>query len=370
MIGEGIPIGRIFGISIRIHISWFLIFGLVTWALTVTFPPEWSLGIRITAAVITSLLFFASVLLHELMHSLVAIRNSIPVKSITLFIFGGVSQISEEPKKPGLEFRVAIAGPGTSLVLGGLLWALYFILPPSAEVVRGVVNWLGYINVALGAFNLIPAFPMDGGRVLRSILWWRTHNLIRATQIASSIGRGIAIIMILGGIYLFFFTPYGFNGLWIALIGWFLYSAASSSYQQLVLQQTLQGHSAKEIMTRDCTLVKPELSVDKLVNDIVLPSGRRCFIVSSGSRPQGMVTLQEIRDVPQPERIVRTVGQIMKPVDQLKTVGPEQDLSTVMRILTEENINQVPVVEKGELVGMIARDNLLNFIRLKESVGA
>jgi Zn-dependent protease len=369
MIGEGIPIGRIFGISIRIHISWFLIFALLVWVLTVTSQPEWGLAVRITAAVVTSLLFFVSVLLHELMHSRVAINNNIPVKSITLFIFGGVSQITEEPQKPGVEFRIAIAGPLTSLILSGLFYLFYFLLPASMGVVRGTLSWLGYINLALGLFNLVPAFPMDGGRVLRSIIWWRTRNLRRATQIASSIGRGIAMLMILGGIY-WAFNGGGFNGLWIALIGWFIYSAASSSYQQLVLQQALQGHAAREIMTRDCTVVKPEISVDKLINDVVLPSGRRCFIVSNDSRPQGMVTLQEIGSVPQPERTTRTAGQIMKPVNQLKTVSPDEDLATVMRILTEENVNQVPVMDKGELVGMVARDNLLNFIRLKESVGA
>ena len=370
MLSEGIPIGRIFGISIRIHISWFLIFGLLTWALTVSYPADWGLAVRITTAVVTSLLFFASVLLHELMHSIVAIRNKIPVKSITLFIFGGVSQITEEPREPGMEFRIAIAGPLTSLILGGVLWGLYFLLPPGVAVLRSVVNWLGWINLTLGAFNLVPAFPMDGGRVFRSIIWWRTRDLQRSTRIASSVGQGIAVLMIIGGIYLFFFTAYGVNGLWFALIGWFLYSAASGSYRQLMLQQKLQGHSAKEIMTRDCTQVRPDLSVDKLVNDVVLPSGKRCFIVSSDSRPDGMVTLQEIKDVPGPDRNTRTVGQIMKPFNQLKTVSPDTDLATVMRILTEQDVNQVPVVENGQLVGMIARDNLLNFISLKESVGA
>jgi len=370
MISEGIPVGRIFGITIRIHVSWLIIFGLLTWALTFNFSSDLSLGIRITAAVVTSLLFFASVLLHELMHSVVAIRNKIPVKAITLFIFGGVSQITEEPNEPGVEFRVAIAGPLTSIVLGGVLLGLYWLLPASAGVVRVAVNWLWWTNIVLGAFNLVPAFPMDGGRVLRSIIWWRTRNLRRSTRIAAGIGQGVALLLIFGGIYLFFFTPYGVSALWLALIGWFLYSAASGSYRQLVLQQALQGHEAKEIMTRDCAQVSPDTNVEKLVNDLVLPTGKRCFIVSRDSRLQGMVTLQEIKDVPQAERAARTVGEIMKPVEKLKSVGPNEDLSTVMRILTEQNINQVPVMENGKLVGMIARDNLLNFISLKEGVSA
>jgi Zn-dependent protease len=370
MVGGGIPIGRIFGISIRIHISWFIIFGLVTWLLTVTFPPQWTLTTRVIAALITSILFFASVLLHELMHSVVAIRNKIPVSSITLFIFGGVSQITEEPHEPGMEFRIAAAGPATSLGLGGIMWGLWLVIPSSADVVRGVINWLAYINLALGAFNLIPAFPMDGGRVFRSIIWWRTRDIRRSTRIASQTGRFIALLFIFVGIYLFFFTAYGFNGLWLALIGWFLYTAASSSYRQLILTQALQGHSAKEIMTRDCSQIQPDMNIDKLVNDVVLPSGKRCFIVATDNDLQGMITLQEIKDVPQAERATRTTGQIMKPLTELKTVTPDEDLGTVMRILTEQNVNQVPVVEKGKLVGMIGRDNLLNFINMKESVSS
>jgi CBS domain-containing protein len=269
-----------------------------------------------------------------------------------------------------VECRLAIAGPLTSLILGGAFWGLFYVLPSNLNVVLGVVNWLGWINLSLGVFNLIPAFPMDGGRVFRSIIWWRTHNLRRATQIAAGAGKVVAVIFILGGIYLFFFTIYGLNGLWLALIGWFLYSAASSSYRQLMLQQALQGHEAKEIMNRECTIVPPDTSVDKLVNEYVLPAGKRCFIVSDKSRPQGMVTLQEIKGVPKEDRDTKSVSQIMKSVSQLKTVGPDEDLSTVMRILTEQNVNQVPVVDKGELVGMISRENLLNFINLSEGAAS
>ncbi|MCL2149905.1 MAG: site-2 protease family protein [Dehalococcoidia bacterium] len=366
--GEGIPVGRIFGISIRIHISWFIIFGVVIWALTTSFPVEWGLAVRITAAIVTSVLFFASVLLHELMHSMVALRNKIPVGAVTLFVFGGVAQVTEEPREPGVEFRVAVAGPLISIILGLVLWGLYFILPIGAEVIRVVVNWLGWTNLVLGVFNLIPAFPMDGGRVLRSIIWWRSRNLRCSTRIASNIGKVIAVLFIVGGIYLFFFTLYGFNGLWLALIGWFLFSAASDSYQQLVLQQALQGHAAREIMASDGIQVQPDMSVEDLISNVMLPSGKHCFIVAEDAYLRGMVTLQEIKGVSGSDRDRYTVGQVMKPVDQLKTVGPDDDLATVMRILTEKNVSQVPVVDHGQLMGMIGRDNLLNFINLKESM--
>jgi Zn-dependent protease len=367
MLSEGIPIGRIFGISIRLHISWFIIFALVTWQLAATyFPanyPDWSLALAIGVGLITSLLFFASVLVHELMHSVVAQRNHIPVKSITLFIFGGVSQITEEPKEPGVEFRIAIAGPLTSLILGCFFWAVFF-LTSSVEPVKAIGFWLGIVNLSLAAFNIVPAFPMDGGRVLRSIIWWRTRNLRRATLIASNIGRGVSWLMIFAGVY-WMFSGNLYNGLWLIFIGWFLGSAAASSYRQLVLQQTLQGHAVSEIMSRDCQVVPPDLSVERLVNERVLPLGQRCFLVSHEGSPSGLVTLQEIKDVPQGERASRRVSQVMKPIDKLKTVSPDEDLYTVMQLLTEGNINQLPVMQQGKVVGMVARDNLLNFINLK-----
>jgi Zn-dependent protease len=372
MLSEGIPIGRIFGISIRLHISWFIIFALVTWSLAASyFPtayPSWSLTLAIVVGLITSLLFFVSVLVHELMHSVVAQRNHIPVKPITLFVFGGVSQIAEEPQEPGVEFRVAVAGPLTSLILGGLFWIVYF-LTSSVEPVKATAFWLGIVNLSLAAFNIVPAFPMDGGRVLRSIIWWRTRNLRRATQIASNIGRVVSWLMIFAGIYLMFSGNLA-NGLWLVFIGWFLGSAAASSYRQLVLQQTLQGHAVSEIMIRDCQLVPPDLSVERLVNEHVLPLGQRCFLVSREGNPTGLVTLQEIKDVPQGERAIQPVSRVMKPLDKLKTVSPDEDLYTVMQLLTEGNINQLPVMQQGKVVGMVARDNLLNFINLKGNPAA
>lgn len=368
---QGIPIGRIFGIPIRLHYSWFIIFALVTWALATSyFPtayPHWSTATSIAVGFITSLLFFVSVLAHELMHSVVAQRSGIPVKSITLFIFGGVSQITAEPGEAGVEFRMALAGPLTSIILGGAFWAIWY-LSARVETVQAVAFWLGLINLSLAAFNLVPGFPLDGGRVLRSIIWWRTRNLRRATKLASDIGRGISLLLIFGGIYLLF-TGNWFNGLWLAFIGWFLGSAAVQSYRQLVLQQTLQGHAVSEIMSRDCSTVPPELTVDKLVNENILPLGRRCFVVAQGDRVQGLVTLQDVKTVPPMERASRKVGQIMKPFDRLKWVTPDEDLASVMRTLSEEDINQLPVVEDGRIVGMVARDNLLNFINVRDKLG-
>jgi Zn-dependent protease len=228
MLRSGIPIGKVFGISLKLHYSWFFIFALVTWALAGSyFPstyPSWSLSARIIAGVITSFLFFGSVLAHELMHSIVSQRQGIPVQSITLFIFGGVSQITEEPKQPKDEFRMAIAGPLTSLLIGGILFGVYFAWHGTdsfpVQFITAIAYWLGYINLVLGVFNLIPGFPLDGGRVFRSLLWWRSGNLRSATKVASNIGRIVGFLFIFVGIWLIF-TGNWINGIWLALIGWF-----------------------------------------------------------------------------------------------------------------------------------------------------
>jgi Zn-dependent protease/CBS domain-containing protein len=372
MLKEGIPIGRIFGINIRLHYSWFLIFAVVTWALATNyFPvvyPEWSTTTAVITGLITSLLFFISLLAHELMHSIVAQRSGIPVKSITLFVFGGVSQITREPDQAGMEFKIAIAGPLTSVVLGVIFWAIWFLVPARFETVSAVSFWLGWINLSLAAFNLVPGFPLDGGRVLRAIIWWRTKDLRRATRLASNFGRLIGFILIGAGIW-FIFTGYWFNGLWLALIGWFLFNSATQSYRQLVLQQSLQGYSASDIMHHDCSMIAPTTTIEKLVNEFMLPQGRRCFLVTEGGKMQGLVTLQEIKKVQRDAWATTEVSKIMQPVDQLAWVKPEEDLNTVMTMLTEKDINQIPVMEKGEVVGMVARDNLLNFINVRSSLG-
>jgi len=376
MLRSGIPIGRLFGVALRLHYSWFIIFVLVTWALTASyFPavfPDWNLASRIAAGIITSLLFFGSVLVHELAHSIVSQRQGIPVKSITLFVFGGVSEISEEPKQPKDEFRMAIVGPLTSLIIGGILWGIFFgvrnIDSFAAQMVTAITYWLGYINLALGVFNLIPGFPLDGGRVFRSIWWWRSRSLKSATRVASTIGRFIGLLFIFGGIYLVF-TPYWFNGLWIALIGWFLENAASSSYKQLLLQEMLKGHTASEVMSRDCVLINPETTVDRLVNDNILTSGRRCFPVVAVALNIGLMTLHNIRAVPRDRWTTETVKSAMTPFDKLKWVGPDEELSSLMRLLQENDINQVPVVQDNQVIGMVTRENLLNFVNIRSGLG-
>jgi Zn-dependent protease len=372
MLRGGIPIGRVFGISLRLNYTWFIVFGLVTWSLTANyFPtsfPDWSLSMSLVAGIVTSLLFFGSVLAHELMHSIVAKAAGIQVHAITLFIFGGVAQMSEEPHQPKDELRIALAGPLTSVVIGTIFWVVYLLVKDHSDFVLAISYWLGLINISLAVFNLIPGFPLDGGRVLRSILWWRSSNLRRATKTATNIGRVVGYLFIFGGIF-FIFQGLWLNGLWLALIGWFLENAAVGSYRQVSLQDTLQGHSASEVMNRDCPFMDPELSIERLVNEQILVSGRRCFPIAVDGRILGLVTLHNIRSVPRSLWPTRTLREIMTPLDKLKSVSPTEDLSTVMKTLTEEDINQVLVVKNGTILGTIGRDNLLAFINIRGELG-
>lgn len=376
MLRGGIPIGRAFGIQLRLHYSWFVIFALVTWALAASyFPttyPGWSLSAKIIAGLITSLLFFGSVLAHELMHSVVAQHQGIPVRSITLFILGGVSQISGEPKQPGEEFRMAIVGPLTSLIIGGIFWLIWFELKSSPSLsyqyVSGVSYWLGYINIILAVFNLIPGFPLDGGRVLRSIIWGANHNLRGATRIASNIGRGVGYLFIFGGVVLIFSGNF-FNGIWIALIGWFLESAAAGSYRQVALRDILRGHTVSEIMTKDCLMVSSDITVEKLVNEFVLTSGRRCFPVVVEGRVLGLVTLHNIKAIPREQWSLKKVREVMTPMANLKWVQPGDELSHALQVLTENDVNQLPVIQDSNIVGMIGRDNVINFVEVRSGLG-
>ncbi len=375
MVKGGIPIGKAFGVSLLLHYSWFFIFALITWVLAANyFPttyPNWSMSLKIVAGLLTSFLFFGSVLVHELMHSVVAIKEGIHVQSITLFFLGGVSQITDEPKTAKDEFRMAFAGPLTSLVLGGIFLGIFLALRGTnvlaAQFIAAVTYYLGYINIFLGVFNLIPGFPLDGGRVLRSLIWWRSNNLRNATRVASNIGRGVGFLFIFGGIY-FIFTNDWYNGIWLALIGWFLESAAVGSYRQLLLQDMLKGHIANEVMSQDCVLVPSDITLERLVNEKILTSGRRCFPVAANGHTEGLITMRDISSVPREKWATKLVKDAMTPLAKLKSVSPDADLNTVFQMLVDNDINQVPVIAGDNIVGMVARDNIINFINIRSEL--
>ena len=367
-----IHLGRILGIPVRIDISWLFIFVWVTWSLAGNyFPglyPAWSPWLIWGIGALTSVLFFTSVLLHELGHSLVARRQGLPVKDITLFIFGGVSEISEEPSTASDEFIMALSGPLVSFALAGAFGLLYLLTRRLSEPVAALGLFLAGINLSLGVFNLIPGFPLDGGRVLRAILWGARRDLSWATRWASRTGQAVAFVFILYGIVQAFSGNW-VSGLWIALIGLFLDNAARSSYAQLTLQKMLDGHSVREIMTQDCVLLPPQLTLDVLVEQYLLAGGQRCFVVGDRDTILGLLTLHNVRGVPKGEWTTTHVRDVLTPLDQLHVVGPQTSLWDALSKMTEVNVNQVPVMMDGKMVGMVTRENLLSFIRRRSELG-
>jgi len=366
-----LTLGKILGIPIKLHSSWFLIAALITWSLAGGyFPQEYPGWATITywiVGAVTAVLFFASVLLHELGHSVLALREKVPVRNITLFIFGGVAQIGREPPTAGAEFRIAVAGPLTSLLLAGVSGLLGRMLDGSAALAAPLA-YVARINLMLALFNMIPGFPLDGGRVLRALLWGLGGSFRTATRWASWVGRGVAYLFILTGVGQIFLGSF-LNGLWIAFIGWFLNNAAESSYQQVVLRDTLAGVTVRSVMTERCPIVSSDLRLDHLVNDLVLGQGQRCFFVADNENLQGLITLHNIRAVPSEQRETLTASQIMTPTESLFRAHPDDDVLALLQRMDEANVNQVPVMDNSHLLGVITREHLLHYIRLRSELG-
>jgi Zn-dependent protease len=371
--GGAFSLGRIFGIQFRLHYTWFIIFVLITGSLSWQyFPlvyPDWDQWTYWAIGLGTSLLFFTSVVAHELSHSLVGRANGIPVRSITLFIFGGVAQMTREAARYGAEFRMAVAGPASSLVIGGLFFLLYLLLQNLNEPIAAMAFWLAQINVVLAVFNLIPGFPLDGGRVFRSTLWRFTGDYQRATRIATRVGRGVGYLFIAGGIVLMFLFPgRWFNGLWLAFIGWFLTYVAASSYRQSQWQVALQGVTAADMMTSTCPVVSPDATVSRLVQDYIVTAGHRCFMVTEDGELKGILTLGNIKSVEQPNWEMTAVKDIMTPANSLKAAEPQQDGLSVLERMEEYGIDQLPVVSDGRIVGLITRENIIRFLRTRSEL--
>ncbi len=364
-------LGTIWGIPIGLHTSWFLIFGLLTWSLsTGYFPegyPELTGLTHLVLGVLTSLLFFGSVLAHELGHAFVALRNEIPVKNINLFIFGGVAQIAKEPTSPGVEFRIAIVGPLVSFGLAVFFGAIW-LLDQNIPILAAPSVYLMRINLILALFNLIPGFPLDGGRVLRAVAWWILKSFQRATQLASFTGQLVAFGFIAVGVFAIFNGPF-FNGLWLIFIGWFLQNAAATAYAQTNMQQTLRGITVGQVMTRECVRVPGLLSINQLVEDRVLSGGQRCFFVSGDGKLRGMITLRDITEIPKRKWRFITTAQAMVPLNRLEKVEPGTELLSALQTMDNINVAQLPVVEGGELVGVLSREQILHYLRTRAELG-
>lgn len=369
-------LGRAFGIPIRINYTWFLIFILLTVYLALGELPASHSGLPSflywLAGILGSLLLFGSVVAHELAHSLVARSQGIPVRSITLFLFGGVASIEQEADRPGDELLMAGVGPVTSLALAFLSAMVALLLRLGSGGVfllaRDLFLRLTWWNVFLAGFNLLPGLPLDGGRILRAVLWLLGRNYRRSTEIAAGIGRVIAFLLIGGGIVWALSGDFG-NGLWLVLIGWFMDNAASQSYQQVLLREALRQVDVATLMSPECPHIPRGLSVASLVDDYILRQGGRCFVVTEGDQLAGLVTMHNVRDLPRERWPYTPVGEIMVPYGRLVLAHPEEDAWSVLLRMDKHNVNQMPVEEAGRLVGLIARENLLRYVRTRAELG-
>ena len=358
--GSSIKLGKILGIPFGVDYSWFLIFFLVAYSLGMPLGdlyPRWSLVERWGVSLTSSALLFASVVAHELSHSLVALGKGIPVKGITLFLFGGVSQISREATSPATEFLMAVVGPLSSILLGLLLLGLHYLVEPLSVHLAVMTQLLFGANVLLGVFNMIPGFPLDGGRVFRAGIWAVSGSYSTATRIATITGQMVALgFVALGGFFIL--GEEYLRGGWLAFIGWFLWNAATVSLRQFRQHQRLEGYVSRDLMSIDCPEVSPEASLRELREGRVSRDGWDCLVIGEDGRVQGLINHQAMKRVGKRAWDTTRAIQVMTPLEEMETVGPEEDAHRALDVLNEGNAGLVPVVDGGEVIGVVFRDNL------------
>jgi len=366
---RGLPLFKIAGIQIRLDFSWFIIFILVVVSLSAgyfpqQFPDQYPLNYWF-AGLAATLLFFSSILVHELAHSLMAMRAGIHIPEITLFIFGGVARLSEEASDAKTEFKIAIVGPFTSFALALIFWGLQSALQsgqPSLTV--AVLQYLVWINMAVGIFNLIPGFPLDGGRVLRAILWHRSGSLTQATRTSADIGKGFAVVlMVFGGLQIFAGSLIG--GLWLIFIGMFLRGMAEGGYQEVAIRQSLSGVSAQEIMIDDVVSVPPDLSLERLVHDYFLRYGYRGFPVVQDGKVLGLISIMHMQGIADDQRQSMTVEDAMLPLEERMIITPKFPLTDALKRMTQEGLNQLLVMQDNTLQGIVTKTGVLRFLEIK-----
>jgi Zn-dependent protease len=374
--GSGIQLFKIKGIPIGLHPSWFLIFALLTWSLasgyfapSVARLPD---GTAWFMALVTSLLFFASVLAHELGHAFVALREKVPVKSISLFFFGGVAQIGREPETPGAEFRIAIAGPLVSLALAGTFLGMARFIEglglTGALPLGEPAAYLARINLILALFNLLPGFPLDGGRIFRAIVWKLNGNLYRATRIASNVGQLVALGFIAYGVFTVFNGGLA-NGLWLGFIGWFLFNAAGDAMVQTRTQEKLGGVVVDQVMTRIYPVVSADATLEDLVRLTLSSGSPGAFLVEKRWGAPGIVTLREISTVPRHLWSQVTAEQVMRPFQEAHPVSPDTPLLAALQQMEEGGLAHVPVMAGDQIRGFLSREQILRYLRLRTEFG-
>jgi Zn-dependent protease/predicted transcriptional regulator len=370
MFRGSLVLGAIRGIPIRIHFTWLIIFGLLSWSLASGYFPQHYPDLPITAywikAIIAALFLFGSVLVHELMHALMAQSLRVPIAGITLFALGGVSEMTQEPPNPSAEFKIAIVGPLASLALAGVFWVIWRAVerPGPDPTFAAVALYLIGLNIVVAVFNMLPAFPLDGGRVLRAIIWGITKNLKKATYVATRVGRIFAYILIsLGAVSLF--AGAGFQGIWLALIGFFLLQGAQASYTQVALKEALAGIAVRDIMVKDAVSVPPHLSIKALIEGYFLTYGYGGFPVIDNGQVLGIISLGDVKRVAPEEYERLTVREVISPLTEHMTIAPDEDVSIALQRMSETELGRLLVIERGRMLGLLTKSGLSRFLQMK-----
>jgi Zn-dependent protease/CBS domain-containing protein len=371
MFGKRINLFKLFGFEVRIDLSWVILAILVAWSLSAGFFPVRFKGLSTETywlmGIVGALGLFLSIVIHEMSHSLVARNYGMPMKGITLFIFGGVAEMKKEPQSPKAEFMMAIAGPISSILIGLAFYGIYVLSRQSGwpEPIYGVVQYLAWMNGLLAGFNLLPAFPLDGGRVLRSILWGWKKSLRWATRVSSHIGSGFGILLIIFGIFQFFSGNF-IGGMWWFFIGMFLQSAAKMSYQQLLVRKALQGESIRRFMRPDPVTAPPSISVGELVEDYIYRYHFKFFpVVEETNQLVGCVTTKQVKEIPRQEWSQKRVGEIAVRCSSENTISPEMDAIEALSLMNQTGSSRLMVTEGNRLIGVISLKDMLGFLSLK-----
>jgi Zn-dependent protease len=365
-------IARIRGIDVGIHYSWFIVVVLFTVIFAKSQYPDtyedWSEFEYWSVALASVLLLFLSVLLHEFGHALVAQRRGVPVRSITLFIFGGVAGLARESDESGDEFLIAIAGPAVSVGLAGMFGLLWLVFSSASEQLSALLGYLAYVNILLVAFNMIPGFPLDGGRVLRSVIWKATGDMRRATRIVAAIGVGIGTLFIAGGLILVV-TGYLVNGIWAIAIGWFLQSAAEQSRSAVEQEHLLRDVLTRDLMNPDPVTVTRDIDLETLAEEYVLRRNARGLLVVEDGKLLGIVTTTDLRKVPREQWSQRRAGDVMTPADRLRYLELDAPVSKAIELMLEGDFHQMPVLSDGHLVGLLSRFELMRYFQTRSELG-
>lgn len=368
-----IRVAKVLGIDIEINFTWIIVFFLVVFQLTVYFPtvyPQMTSSANILLSLVTAFMFFLSLLTHEMSHSLVANRNDLSIKKVTLFIFGGVAQMEEEPKDPRVELKMAIAGPLASILLGAIFFTIgrLAMLAGLPEVLAAPFLYLAPINLVLAAFNLIPGFPLDGGRVLRAIIWLRTDNMKRATAVAAKMGEAFAYFLMFSGFFIGVFLQH-VEAVWFILIGWFLQNAAQSSYRQVVFESALSKVKVADIMSSDLYTVSADIVLDTMITDYFLKHKFRRFPVVGGEGIVGVVTLADIKEIPRERWLTTTVGDVVKELNAEAFVDIGEPVDKVIDRMAKNHISHFLVKEDSKIVGIVTRSDIVRVMRIKDELG-